>query len=118
MIAGRVVDGLFGAAFLLSAVVQYNDPDPLRWIAMYLLAVVAAAWPPGSRLALGLTATAGIVATVWCLFVLPEAMAVTGMGDVVAAMSPDRPRTEAARELGGLLLVVVWSVVRVLRTTR
>jgi len=113
--AGRVFDGLFAATFILSAAVQYNDPDPIRWIVIYLAATFAAAAPPGSRIGFFLAAVSGIAATIWALMVLPEAAAVTSMGDVVASMSPDRPETEAAREFGGLMLIVVWSVIRVLR---
>jgi hypothetical protein len=114
-VIGRIFDGLFGGVFVLSAVAQHNDPDPLRWIAIYLIAAVAAACPPSSRWGLGLAAAVGIVASIWALMLLPTASAVTGMGDLVAAMAPDRPQTEAAREFGGLAIVVIWAVSRAVR---
>jgi hypothetical protein len=108
----RVLDLLFGGTFIACAVVQFNDPDPVRWIAIYGAALFGCASPPGARWAGALTGIVAVIAGVWALFVVPEAMQVTTFGDLVAAMDPDRPETEAARELGGLLLVVVWAGTR------
>ena len=36
----RAFNGLMCALFLLSVVVQWNDPDPLRWMAIYGAAFV------------------------------------------------------------------------------
>jgi hypothetical protein len=38
MLALRLASGLFAALFLLGAIVQINDPDPLRWMLLYLAA--------------------------------------------------------------------------------
>ena len=38
----RITSIVMGVLFVLSALVQLNDPDPLRWIVLY---VVAAALP-------------------------------------------------------------------------
>jgi len=108
---GRVFAGFFGAAFVLSAVVQYNDPDWVPWVVVYLCAATLCALQPTRRV-IGLSAILGLGALVWAGVILPEAMAVTGADEIVAAMAPDRPQTEAAREVGGLLLVVVWAVLR------
>jgi Transmembrane family 220, helix len=34
----RVINWVMAVLFLFAAVVQYNDPDPVRWMAMYLAA--------------------------------------------------------------------------------
>ena len=39
----RGVNGLTTCVFLLFAVVQYNDPDPVRWMAIYLAAALCCA---------------------------------------------------------------------------
>ncbi len=41
MNAKKIVTVFFLIIFLLSAAVQYNDPDPERWIAIYGLAALA-----------------------------------------------------------------------------
>ncbi len=37
-----VANGLMAALFLIAAALQYNDPDPLRWLAVYGLAALRA----------------------------------------------------------------------------
>ena len=46
---GRVADLSFAVAFLASAWVQTNDPDPMRWVAVYLFAATLALWPGERR---------------------------------------------------------------------
>jgi len=46
----RIASGVFAGVFLLSAAVQWNDPDPLAWMAGYgAVAVVSAAVAAGAR---------------------------------------------------------------------
>ena len=115
MTKGRVFDAVFGVAFVLSIAVQFNDPDPLRWILIYGLGVAGCASPAGPRWSTIGAATLAVVAGIWALTILPAAMETTTFADLVAAMSPDRPQTEAVREFGGLLLLVVWAAGRLLR---
>lgn len=45
----RVVAIIFVFCFVLSAIVQYNDPDPIIWIALYAVgAIVSALFLKGS----------------------------------------------------------------------
>ena len=37
-----ILNALFLAAYLLSALVQYNDPDPWAWVAIYLATAAVA----------------------------------------------------------------------------
>ncbi len=63
----RGIAGLSTAAFSVFALLQLNDPDPVRWFAIYAAAAVATALEAaqrGSRLVDG--AVAG-VATVWAI---------------------------------------------------
>ena len=39
----RILAIIFTICFVLSAAVQYNDPDPAIWIALYLIAAVVSA---------------------------------------------------------------------------
>jgi hypothetical protein len=39
--AWKIADAIFLLMFVLSVVVQVNDPDPLRWMAIYGAAAVA-----------------------------------------------------------------------------
>ena len=95
--------------FVLSAAVQYNDPDPLPWMAAYLGGAVACLLSDAVRqrglfawLVAGLTAFAAVR-------LAPEALAVEQLSDLTASMTVERPEIEAARETLGLAFVSLWS---------
>jgi hypothetical protein len=102
------------AAFALSAVVQYNDPDPLGWILVYAAAAAACATGgrgPGRWLA----ATVGAVALVWSLGLAPGVVGHGRISDAFARMEDHRPIVEETREMLGLALVAAWMAVLALR---
>lgn len=90
----RVASALSALLFAYAAALQWNDPDPVRWMAIYGTAAVvagAAAFRPVPR-AVGLALAA--VALLWAATLVPGVVseaALTG--------------TEEERELAGLLLV-------------
>ena len=91
---------LAGLLFAYSAVLQLNDPDPLRWFSFYAAAAVASATSafislPGF-LFVGLASVAGL----WASTLLPS---VLSLGSFTG--------TEEERELAGLILVGVVNVV-------
>ena len=109
MFVWRWVDRLMAGLFVLSAVVQYNDPDPLPWMATYLSAAVVCLLPDTFRhrslcawLVAGGTAFA-------VLRMAPAALALNELSDLVASMTVERPEVEAARETLGLAIVSLWS---------
>ena len=93
-----VLHVLMAVLFLLSAAVQYNDPDPTLWITIYtgaaLLCLQAAA-----RLLLV------PIAWAWCLGSLAVGIwaVATGLDELVLSMD-----NELARELGGLVITATW----------
>ena len=95
-----MLGALYALLFAYSALVQLNDPDPVRWFALYgsaaLLsaATVFASVPPVAFL--GLACVAGL----WAATLAPGVLS-------LAAFTG----TEEERELGGLLLVVLASLV-------
>jgi len=99
-----------GALFLFAAALQYNDPDPIRWIAIYgaacAVSIAAATGRPVLRAAL----VVGAVSIAWALFgraathlkrLHPH---VRFVGNEVGA---DR---RSARGIG-LLIVTIWMAV-------
>jgi hypothetical protein len=90
--------------FGFSAAVQWNDPDPWIWIAMYGAAtVVAALYAAGKRAPI----PAGIVvavAGVWAATLAP-AWGRTSFGDAFGHMGMVDLAAEEARECLGLALV-------------
>jgi hypothetical protein len=45
----RLCSGLFALTFLASAAVQLNDPDPARWVLVYLMAAGFSCWHVAGR---------------------------------------------------------------------
>ena len=94
--------------FGFSTVVQYNDPDPVGWMAIYGAAALACLYgcKPGiSPLPAALVAA---VALGWALMLAPQAWRHGALGDVLDEMHTSNPGIELSRELLGLLLVAAW----------
>ena len=92
----KLVAIAFTLAFAAMAALQLNDPDPVRWIAIYaaaaLVSIASALRRAPPALHLGL----GAVAVAWAALLLPTIVreaALTG--------------SEIEREFGGLLLVAL-----------
>lgn len=109
--AFRISSALLASFGLWAAWVQGNDPDPARWIAMYLsLAIVATLGVlgrPAPRLALLLA----VVALAWAAAIVPELIGRWRPSDLGASMTTARPEVEYGRELGGLLIIAVYALV-------
>ena len=112
----RALGAAATALFVFAAGVQWNDPDPLRWIGFYGLAAAAS---------LGL-----VLDRAWRALEIAAALLAAG---VVLALAPalSRARLEAftsfhmkssgdelVRELGGAAIVLVWSCALVIRRAR
>jgi hypothetical protein len=105
------------ALFALAAAVQWNDPDPLRWVAFYLLAACASL-----GIALGRTwsaleiASAGSSAVVVAILLLPALG--PGASPRIEAFTSFRmrsPADEQVRELAGAAIALGWSATLVAR---
>ncbi len=96
----KVFAGVAALLFAYSALLQFNDPDPIRWIALYAAAAVVSAASIFVSIPRSVFIGLSIVAGTWAAALVPgilSAAAFTG--------------TEEEREFGGLVLVVVANVV-------
>ncbi len=103
----RVINIVLTLWFLLSAVVQFNDPDPLRWVAIYGAVTLIAGLAVFTRFYVPLIAVTLVVCLVWSLYLMPsvsELFLHHEPGELFTGMSPDRPYVEEARESLGLLI--------------
>ena len=94
------------ALFLASAAVQWNDPDPVRWIAAYgVAAAISAAgalgYPPRV-----LAGVAALLYAVLAIVVAPESLSAS-LPDLIAPKMKTLP-IEEARETLGLALCALW----------
>ncbi len=92
--------------FALSATVQYNDPDPVFWIAIYLGVVVCAILDLSGRHFLWLGAVGFTVSIVYAIILMPHFLGwlSDGMPSFVTSMKAETPYVEMVREFLGVVL--------------
>jgi hypothetical protein len=105
-----------GLLFLIAVAVQYNDPDPLRWMAIYGAATAACALDWRGRLPRWLAPTVGLVALAWTLTLIPKVVGRVELGGLFREVAMASLAIEEAREALGLLIVAGWMLVLVVRS--
>jgi hypothetical protein len=106
-IAHRIAAGLFA----LCVVLQWNDPDPLAWMAVYGAAALLAARAAGRRAPRPAVIALLVLAAGWMLTLLPGVAEFARHGDpglIAASMQAAEPWIEEAREFAGLGLILGW----------
>ena len=98
----------FAALFVVAAALQYNDPDQLRWIALYggaAAAALAARHVAGGWRAALLVA---VVAAIWAAITWSDVVGHVEVTDLWRKMSEQGGAVEQYREAGGLTIVAAW----------
>jgi hypothetical protein len=95
-------------AFVGATVVQWNDPDPVRWMLMYGSAAAVCALDLFGALPWKLAAAVGGVALIWAAIWAPGVLMTTPIEQLFTTYRMMSPEIEEARELLGLLLVAGW----------
>ena len=114
----KVANWVMLAAFLFSVAVQYNDPDPIRWMMIYGLAAVACILMVLRRLRWYLPAAVGATALGWAASLAPDVVGKTTLGEMFQSFDMINTVVEEAREMGGLLIVAGWMAVLVVVSKR
>jgi hypothetical protein len=104
--------------FTFGAAVQFNDPDPARWIAIYALAAVACLFSLLRRLHWTLPTLICIVALVWAATLARHVIGRVPFGDMFGAFEMKNVGIEESREMYGLLIIAAWMAVLALRARR
>ncbi|MCP4867625.1 MAG: hypothetical protein GY898_02770 [Proteobacteria bacterium] len=96
---------------LLCAAAQWNDPDPLGWIAIYAAAAATSlAFVVMSGPIWRIALVIGAIASVWAALLAPGASGI-GISDLFGSMKASSPEVEVARELLGLVISGLWMAV-------
>ncbi|MFT5681275.1 MAG: hypothetical protein ACI8RZ_002181 [Myxococcota bacterium] len=101
----RFVHASFALLFVLGALVQLNDPDPVGWVAIYLAAAAIAVWRR-----LGLCLLVGGIALLWAVNIGEAGL---GPFDAEALFGDSAMKTEAVerwREVLGLLIITAYAL--------
>lgn len=98
-------------AFVFGVIVQYNDPDPARWMAIYGAAAVACGlFASGNKLWI-VPAIVLVVAVIWAATLAPAALGKVGFTELFEAFEMKDERVEIGREFGGLSIIAAWMLV-------
>lgn len=109
---GRIVSGILAALFAFAAVVQLNDPDPVRWIALYTAASAGSFMAAAGRQVPPIVSGAlSLVALAWAAAILAGGAAATDYLHMFDAWEMKSAAIEEAREASGLLIVAGWLAV-------
>jgi hypothetical protein len=108
----RAVNVLMALLFAFAAVVNFNDPDAPRWVAIYAAPMVMsawAAWRPGG-LPWYMPALVAVIALIWAGTIAPRALGKVPLGDMFKSWEMKDTAVEENRELFGLLIVAAWMI--------
>jgi hypothetical protein len=106
----RLLAYLMAAMFAVFVALQYNDPDPIRWMAIYGAALVLSAVLPSWRAAVLPGVLVAIVAAVWSGYLAAGVWDKIEPSDLWLKMSEKGGAVEEGREAGGLAIVTVWLI--------
>jgi hypothetical protein len=107
------LNGLMAALFIFAAAVQYNDPDPWRWMAVYLTAAAACAGAFFNRNR-ALPAAVGLAALAWAAALAPR----VPFSGLFARWEMKDAAVEESREFWGLVVVAGWMAALAVRNSR
>ncbi|HEY8550366.1 MAG TPA: transmembrane 220 family protein [Vicinamibacterales bacterium] len=109
----RAANALMAALFFFSAVLQLNDPDPIRWIALYgaagVLCALAAIDP--ARPSWRWRATVALVAAGWALWIATHRSGSAGFFEMFDTWQMKVQPVEESREIYGLALTAGWLLI-------
>lgn len=114
--AWRIIDAILVAMFAFSIIVQFNDPDPVRWILLYAAAAIATLLVMTGRSARLLPAAVALVSFVWAATLAPGVIGRVPFLDMFGAFEMKNIGIEQSREMYGLLFVAAWMLVLIVRT--
>ena len=105
--------------FAFAAALQLNDPDPVRWIAVYTAAcAVSLVMVFRRRVMPGIALAVFAIAIAWATLIAFGGPGATEYEHMFDAWEMKSPSVEEAREASGLLIVAVWMAVLLIRTRR
>ena len=107
----KILNLIFLLAFLLAALLQYNDPDPIRWVAIYIAAATLCKLQHFNQITPIFPVLLLIICLAWIGMLVPSLTQGVAWTDILDSLAMKTKAVEEAREIGGLVLVASWSAV-------
>ena len=104
----RYVSWSCALLLLLCAGLQFNDPAPVRWIALYTgAAAISIILPLRLRLH-PIAVVVGMAAAIWCGYLAAPVVGLVSFSDLFTTISEKSGLVERARDAVGTALVSLW----------
>ena len=105
----KIINSLLAILFLIFAVVQYNDPDPWLWIALYTYISIISGMAVMGQYNKSMIGAGLLVCVGGFFFLLPDFInwLNTGAESIVESMKAEKPHIELTREFLGLLICIL-----------
>jgi Ca2+/Na+ antiporter len=109
----KIFNILFGLLFLISAGLQYNDPDPYVWIPIYLYAAILCWLAASNKFYLPAFLIGIVVYAAYALYLFFTKDGVLdwiqehNAENIAAGMQATKPWIEETREFFGLLITII-----------
>lgn len=100
-----------GLLFLAAAALQWNDPDPLRWVVVYAAASIVCFAAPAWKHAWVVAAAVGCTCAAWAMALLPGTAPDFKPAHLLSGMKAGTPSIEQGREILGLAVVATWMAI-------
>jgi hypothetical protein len=108
----RVLNWGMAGLFAVAALLQYNDPDPLRWMAIYTAASIVTAYAAWHRtVPMAAPIVVAAVALIWGIEWSTDVPGLATYAHMFDAWEMKNVAVEEARETGGLMIVTGWMLV-------
>lgn len=114
----RLLDAVFALLFVFAVVVQFNDPDPLKWVLIYAAAAWTSVLSALGRVTRLLPSGVAAVALLWAATIVPRVVGQVPFADMFREWEMQNAGVEESRELYGLILIALWMASVAMRATR
>ncbi len=111
----RVIDLVMVVLCAFSVIVQFNDPDPAAWVAVYVAAGVVAFLSFLGRLPWSVAALVSLMTLAWAASISPRVVGLVPFLDMFGAFEMKSTGIEESREMYGLLMLGVYTGIAAIR---
>lgn len=95
-------------AFVFSVIVQFNDPDPLLWAAIYSAAAIVCFFELRRRTNPLVPLGIAVVTAIWAATIAPRVVGKVRFSAMFAEFEMANTGIEESREMYGLLFIGLW----------
>lgn len=120
----KVFNIIFCILFIISAGLQYNDPDPILWIPIYLLGAFISYSAISNKYYPFLTLSAIILFVIYAIYLFFDKSGVLIWAtehqaeNIAESMKASKPWIEETREFFGLLILIAVMLINYIKSKR